>query len=238
LVRLLTDGNLVYLGRLDHQVKLRGYRIELGEVEAALGRQSGVREALVVVQQRSAQDLRLIAYVSPAAGAMLEEGVLRTALAAELPLHMLPARIVVLDRLPINSNGKLDRAALPPPASEAAVAPAPTFSATEQRIAAAWCELLELAQVGRDDNFFEIGGHSLLVLPLVERLQAVCGRAVSPADIFRYPTVAAQARFLAAPSPSLAAAAVNNGQAHLDDAKDVAQRRRDALKQMKDRRHG
>lgn len=225
------DGTLVYLGRIDHQIKLRGFRIELGEIEAALGRQANVREALVIVQQRSAQDQRLIAYVSPAAGATLEEGALRTALANELPLHMLPARIVVLDRLPLNSNGKLDRAALPPPTSEDAVPPAPTFSDAEMRIAAVWRELLEIARVGRDDNFFEIGGHSLLVLPLRERLQALFGKPLSPADIFRYPSVAAQARFLAA-----ADEAANNGQAHLDDAKDVAQRRRDALKQMKDRK--
>jgi len=236
LVRHLADGTLVYLGRIDHQIKLRGFRIELGEIEAALGRQANVREALVIVQQRSAQDQRLIAYVSPMAGATLEEGALRTALANELPLHMLPARIVVLDRLPINSNGKLDRAALPAPtetteAVEDSVSPASTFTVAEQRIAAVWRELLEIARVGRDDNFFEIGGHSLLVLPLRERLQALFGKPLSPADIFRYPSVAAQARFLAA-----ADEAANNGQAHLDDAKDVAQRRRDALKQMKDRK--
>jgi amino acid adenylation domain-containing protein len=236
LVRHLADGTLVYLGRIDHQIKLRGFRIELGEIEAALSRQANVREALVILQQRSAQDQRLIAYVSPMAGATLEEGALRTALANELPLHMLPARIVVLDRLPLNSNGKLDRAALPPPAEAVdagvdSVSPASTFTVAEQRIATVWRELLELARVGRDDNFFEIGGHSLLVLPLRERLQALFDKPLSPADIFRYPSVAAQARFLAETE-----AAANNGNIHLDDAKDVAQRRRDALKQMKDRK--
>jgi amino acid adenylation domain-containing protein len=229
LVRLGADGALVYFGRIDHQIKLRGFRIELGEIEAALGRQPGVREAAAIVQRRSEQDQRLVAYVSPAAGATLDEGALRAGLAVELPLHMLPARIVVLDRLPINSNGKLDRAALPAPAADGADAPVAMLDAAEERVAAAWRELLETARVGRDDNFFEIGGHSLLVLPLRDRLQALFGRPLSPADIFRYPTVAAQARFLAgeeAEAPVRAA----------EDAADAGRRRREAFRQMKDKR--
>ena len=134
---------------------------------------------------------------------------------------------MVLDRLPINGNGKLDRAALPPPVADGAVPLEPTFSDAEKRIAAAWRELLEIGRVGRDDNFFEIGGHSLLVLPLRDRLQTLFGRPLSPADIFRYPSVAAQARFLAGAAEPAA-----------DDAKEAAQRRRDAFKQMKGRRGG
>lgn len=236
-VRYLADGNLVYLGRVDNQVKLRGFRVELGEIESVLARQPGVREAAVIAHRRSDRDVRLIAYAAAVAGTPLDERALRQSLAGILPPHMLPGTFVVLDSLPLTANGKVDRAALPlpegirPQVGSAFVDPS---GDAEKRIAAVWRELLEIEQVGVDDNFFELGGHSLLVLPLRDRLQSIFGRPVSPVDIFRLPTVATQARFLAQAgdtAPPSGEARHGGGQ-----TSQIAQRRRDAIRQMKGKR--
>jgi len=199
IVRYLADGNLVYLGRIDNQIKLRGFRVELGEIESVLAHQPGVREAVVIAHRRSDQDVRLIAYISAADGVSRDERALRQTLADVLPAHMLPSSFVVMERLPLTTNGKIDRTALPLPdglrPQVASVFVGPSNDA-EKKIVALWRELLEVEQVGVDDNFFELGGHSLLVIPLRDRLQAMFGRPLSPVDIFRLPTVATQARFL------------------------------------------
>jgi amino acid adenylation domain-containing protein len=231
LVRYLPDGRLVYHGRIDNQIKLRGYRVELGEIESAVARLQGVRDVVVVAQRRSELDLRLIAYVVPMTDAVLETAALRTALAETLPAHMLPSSFVMLQALPVNANGKVDRAALPSPETHPAHAPwGDAGGDAERRIAAIWRELLELDQVGLEDNFFELGGHSLLVLPLRDRLQLAFGKPVTPLDVFRLPTVAAQARLLAgAAGPTLVAEAER-------DVRDVANRRREAIRQQRDKR--
>ncbi|MFA7238806.1 MAG: amino acid adenylation domain-containing protein, partial [Sulfuricellaceae bacterium] len=175
-VRYLPDGNLVYLGRIDNQVKVRGFRIELGEIESVLAHLPGVREAVVVAHRRSDQDVRLIAYVAPVAGVTLDERILRQSLSEVLPAHMLPSAFVLLPTLPLTGNGKVDRAALPLPDGlrpQLGSAYADPGSEAEKRIAAIWRELLEVERVGVDDNFFELGGHSLLVIPLRDRLQAL-----------------------------------------------------------------
>lgn len=233
LVRHLPDGNLVYLGRLDQQVQLRGFRVELGEIENALGSLTDVREAIVVVHDYSTHDRRLIAYVSALPGATLEENNIRSLLGADLPVHMLPSRIIVLDRLPLSDNGKLDRNSLPKPDGNRAMIILDALSSVEKKIAAVWCSLLDVPQVGRHDNFFEIGGHSLLVLPLRNSLQDLLGFSVSAVDVFRYPSVAAQARFFNSNSEGTPLV-----KEHLDQAQDSAQRRRNAQRKMRERRHG
>jgi AMP-binding enzyme/AMP-binding enzyme C-terminal domain/Phosphopantetheine attachment site len=231
IVRYLEDGTLVYLGRIDNQIKLRGFRVELGEIESVLASQPGVGEAVVLAHRRSDQDVRLIAYVSAESGASLDERVLRRCVAEVLPEHMLPGVIMVLDALPLTASGKVDRAALPLPESTrrqldtAFVDPA---SDAEKRIAAVWSELLQIDRVGVGDNFFDLGGHSLLVLPMRERLQSMFGRPVSPVDIFRFPSVAAQAQFLTQTD--------DTPKHDPNDTHELAQRRRAVFRQKREQR--
>ncbi len=194
LVRRRPDGVLEFLGRRDGQVKIRGFRVELGEVEAALARHPQVREAVVVARPSPAGDRWLVAYVVPlpegapevAPEAALDAAALRRRLALSLPEPMIPAAFVLLDRLPLTANGKVDRRALPDPDPAAArakeyVAPA---TAIDESLAAACAEILGLERVGMRDNFFELGGHSLLATQLVVRLRERYGLEVSLQMIF------------------------------------------------------
>ncbi len=195
LVRWNREGQLEYLGRIDHQVKIRGFRVELGEVEAQLLAQPEVREA-VVVARPGPGGAKLAAYVSLHQGYAVEAEALRERLAPMLPDYMLPSALMQLPALPLNANGKVDRQALP--AIELAFRPgsAPQ-GALAEAVAAIWAELLQLPQVGGDDNFFDLGGHSLLLI----RMQRLLGerlRADLPVvELFQFPTVNALARRLA-----------------------------------------
>ena len=193
LVRWNGEGQLEYLGRVDHQVKIRGFRIELGEVEARLLALPGVREAVAVANEGSA-GVRLLGYV--AGGADLDAHALREGLAAVLPDYMVPAAIVVLDRLPLNANGKVDRQALPVPEFEGSQDDEPPQGELEQALAGIWAELLGVERVGRDANFFELGGHSLLALKLLERLRRL-GWSVPVRTLFQQPKLAAFAQAVA-----------------------------------------
>ncbi|TDY89189.1 UNVERIFIED_ORG: amino acid adenylation domain-containing protein [Herbaspirillum seropedicae] len=181
LVRWNREGQLDYLGRLDHQVKIRGLRIELGEIEARLLAQPGVREAVVVARE-SAGTSRLVAYVS---GTGLVAGTLRSALTKDLPDYMVPALIEVLEHLPLNANGKVDRRALPDPAQPLQRAYEAPRGQAEQVLAAVWAEVLGLQQVGRHDNFFELGGDSILSLKLLARARA-SGIVLTPRQILEH----------------------------------------------------
>jgi amino acid adenylation domain-containing protein/non-ribosomal peptide synthase protein (TIGR01720 family) len=181
LVRRQRDGRLVYLGRVDHQVKVRGFRIELGEVESQLLAEPGVREAVVV-----ANDGRLVAYV---AGVSLDVAPLAARLAERLPLHMLPGAWVVLDRLPQTPNGKVDRRALPEPEARRAEFEAPQDD-VEVRVAAIWSAVLGVDRVGRHDSFLELGGHSILVMQMLARVVAELRAEVPIRDVFEQPTLA------------------------------------------------
>ncbi|WP_182915617.1 non-ribosomal peptide synthetase [Massilia cavernae] len=199
--RWLADGSIAFLGRLDHQVKLRGMRIEPGEIEAALLRCPGVRQALVMVREDQPGEQKLVAYVTPitGAGAPLEPAVLRAQLADSLPAYMLPGAWVVLDTLPLNPNGKTDRAALPAPDAShhaAAVTYVAPRSAQERRVAAIWATLLKLPQVGLQDNFFMLGGHSLLAAQVVAQVEEQLRVAVPMRLLFDAPTLADFARAL------------------------------------------
>ncbi len=195
LVRWRGDGQLEYLGRLDDQVKLRGFRIELGEIEARLLAQAGVREAAVIAQE-GRHGLRLLAYVVPHRGTQLSASLLKTALAAALPDYMIPSQFIFLDGLPLNPNGKLDRKALPLPEQFDQPDYAPPVNAIEQTIAEIWAATLEVPQVGLNNNFFDLGGHSLLLIKIKQKLEACFNRQIAIVDLFKYTTVASLAKFL------------------------------------------
>ncbi|MDN5881036.1 MAG: amino acid adenylation domain-containing protein, partial [Nitrosospira sp.] len=170
LARWRADGQIEYLGRLDHQVKVRGFRIELGEIEAQLLLQPEIREAVVVAQE-GPSGTRLVAYVSPDAGANVDNATLREALGKVLPDYMIPSAIVMLERLPLNPSGKVDRKALPEPEFTNIDHYEAPQGEVEEVLAGIWAEVLGVGQVGRNDNFFELGGHSLAILQVQQKLQ-------------------------------------------------------------------
>ncbi|HEX6371119.1 MAG TPA: amino acid adenylation domain-containing protein [Longimicrobium sp.] len=178
---------LEYLGRLDEQVKVRGFRIEPGEVEAALRRHPEVAECAVVVREDVVGDPRLVAYV--VGGADADE--LRARLRAGLPEYMVPAAFVLIERLPVTPNGKLDRRALPAPEyATARAAPVAPRTPTEERLAAIWAEVLRIERVGIHDSFFALGGHSLLATRAVSRVREAFGVELPLRAVFETPTVA------------------------------------------------
>jgi amino acid adenylation domain-containing protein len=193
--RWLHDGALEHLGRLDSQVKVRGHRIELGEVEAHLVRHPDVKQALVIASETALGDSRLVAYVVPS-GASVDTQLIRSRLRDSLPGYMLPQAIVTLASLPRLPNGKIDTRQLPVPTAQgerpAHQSLAPTTQ-TEAELCRIWRELLEIDHVGTHDNFFDLGGHSILCVRLVARIRVELGRACTLPMIFRYPTVAALA---------------------------------------------
>ncbi|MFH5207317.1 amino acid adenylation domain-containing protein [Antrihabitans sp. NCIMB 15449] len=189
LVRWNAAGDLQYLGRTDFQVKVRGLRIELGEIETALLRQSGVRQSAVIVHSDSALGDQLVGYVVADAGADLDPAALTDAIAGDLPVYMVPSTLLVLDAMPLNPSGKLDRKALPAPvfASEAAFR-APS-SPVEQAIADVFAEVLGVQRVGVDDSFFALGGNSLLATHVAARVGAALDTQVPVRVLFEGPTV-------------------------------------------------
>ncbi|MFJ5675173.1 amino acid adenylation domain-containing protein [Streptomyces sp. NPDC093097] len=194
LARVLPDGNLDFVSRADHQVKLRGYRIEPGEIETVLTADPAVAEAVALVRQDAPGDKRLVAYLVPAAGAdaaALAPARLRGLLGAHLPDYMVPAAFVPLDALPLTANGKLDRTALPAPDRAATAVGAHTAPRDddERAMAALWSEVLGLAQIGVHDNFFDLGGDSLRAVALAGALREA-GLAVAVRDLFEHRTVA------------------------------------------------
>lgn len=187
LVRRLPDGALDYLGRMDSQVKIRGFRVELGEVEAAISRHSGISQVAVVARQDGDKPKRLVAYVVTKDGLLAKPSEIRAHLLPLLPDYMLPSAYVYLEDLPRTPSGKLDRRALPAPGRKRPDLDAPYVapsSPLEQAITEIWCELLELDQVGLDDDFFELGGTSLLALRFVRLLAERTGHEPGIAQLF------------------------------------------------------
>jgi amino acid adenylation domain-containing protein len=191
-VRRLTDGQLEYVARTDHQVKIRGHRVELGEVEAVLREHPAVRDAVVVAPEDAGGVRHLVAYTVPTAGDAISGAALRRFLAARLPAQMLPSSFVALPALPLGVHGKIDRAALSMPA---AVRPelerdcAAPRTPTEAELAALWAEVLRVDQVGVDDDFFDSGGDSLRATQLVSRIAFRMGRELPVRAVFDAPTV-------------------------------------------------
>jgi amino acid adenylation domain-containing protein len=222
LARYLPDGSLEFLGRIDHQVKVRGFRIELGEIEMVLRQHPALQEAVVLAQEDEAsgpsplwpstvagtvrRDKRLVAYVAPRQGveADLGEnagrliGELRLFLKERLPEYMLPTAFVALAALPLTSSGKVDRSALPAPVGvrpEMETRYVVPRTEVERAIAAVWQAVLGIEKVGLYDNFFDLGGHSLMVVKVHSELQRVFGRALPMVEMFRYTTVSALAEY-------------------------------------------
>ncbi len=197
------DGSIEYIGRIDNQVKIRGFRIELGEIETALLQHSAIREVVVLAREDIPGDRRLVAYVVVQEVREVQApsiSDLRNFLQVRLPNYMLPSAFVLLDRFPLTPNGKIDRRNLPAPdlsAQSAATYVAPQTE-VERAIATIWQEVLQLEKVGTDDNFFDLGGHSLLMVQLAQKLQVSQDREVSLLEIFKYPTIATFAKHLSA----------------------------------------
>ncbi|WP_317658691.1 non-ribosomal peptide synthase/polyketide synthase [Pseudomonas sp. KU43P] len=198
LARWRADGVIDYVGRIDHQVKLRGLRIELGEIEARLLEQPGVREAVVLAWQQ-AGGAQLVAYLTSDAPQAEPQGLLdavREGVREHLPDYMVPALLVYLEAMPLSPNGKLDRKALPAPQWQARQFSAPQGE-RETALAGIWQALLGVERVGRDDDFFEIGGHSLLAVRVVSKVREVFGVELALRAVFDSPTVAGLAQVLA-----------------------------------------
>jgi acyl carrier protein len=196
--RYLPDGNIEFLGRLDHQVKIRGFRIELGEIEAMLGEHEAVRQCVVMAREDTPGDKRLVAYMVPEGNQTPSIGAMRQYLKEKLPEYMVPSAFVILESLPLTPNGKIDRKALPAPAGGRPpemdyVAPR---SDIEKTLAGLWAEILALEAVSIHDNFFELGGHSLLATQLISRIRRTFGVEASLHRLFETPTVAAFADYI------------------------------------------
>ena len=186
LARWREDGSVEFVGRIDHQIKLRGYRIELGEIEAALGAAPNVGTCVVLLRADEGRAPALVGYVVASDGAALDPLELRRHLARQLPDYMVPAAIVVLDRLPLTANSKLDRAALPSPLAFTADLEPPKTK-REEELALIWREVLGLPAVGVNQNFFEIGGHSIAALRILSRIKLLNPSSdIGIADLFNH----------------------------------------------------
>ncbi len=229
LVRWRADGELEFLGRMDGQVKVRGFRIELGEIEAQVGKHEHVADCAVVIRHDDAGEATLIGYAVAAEGAELSSDELRGTLRATLPEYMVPTTFVLLDELPLTPNGKVDRRALPDPdltsTTDEFVDPE---GALEEQIASVWRELLGVDAVSASRNFFDLGGHSLLLAQVHARLQDSIEPEPSPplsiVELFRHPTIHSLAAHLATRSDASNGAAV-------EASRDRGARRREALQE-------
>ena len=201
LARWNFDGQLEFLGRLDQQVKIRGHRIELGEIEAVLMQHTGVEQVVVAAREDRLGDKRLIAYVFARDGEKPSVAELRAQALRQLPPYMVPASFVFLPHLPLSPNGKVDRRALPVPEEarpDGQSGYVPPRNEVEQKIANIWQKVLQVGQVGREDNFFDLGGHSLLMVQVHSALRKEFSHDLSLMDLFRYPTIRSLSQYLRA----------------------------------------
>jgi amino acid adenylation domain-containing protein len=197
LARYLPDGDIEYLGRIDHQVKLRGFRIELGEIETALRARPEVREAVVIVREDTPGDQRLVAYLIAHGEEKPDTPTLRTQFAETLPEYMLPNAFVWLDQLPLTPNGKVDRQSMPAPETNIGVMPGDQdqpANLLELELIRLWRRLFQRENIGRHDNFFDLGGHSLLAARLATEIDKLLGCKLPIAFLFQSPTVESLAR--------------------------------------------
>ncbi|HET6976573.1 MAG TPA: amino acid adenylation domain-containing protein [Pyrinomonadaceae bacterium] len=232
LVRYAEDGRLEYLGRTDHQIKLRGFRIELGEIEAVLRQHTQIRENIVLVREDEPGDRRLVAYLVASEEIPISD--LRVFLRKKLPDYMVPSAFVRLEALPLTTNGKVDRKALPRPDGAASgarsnyVAPRAEL---ERSLVKIWQQLLRVETVGVEDNFFDLGGHSLLLMRLVQEIQNSLGFEVALMEMFEHPTVASLARHLS--SKQNVAPQEQTTPTDANAAEETAARRRRRTKRLK-----
>jgi amino acid adenylation domain-containing protein len=211
-VRRHSDGSIEFLGRLDKQVKIRGFRIELGEVEHALNRFPGVRAAVALKEPSEDGDGTLAAYVLLHAEELQSMAKMRTHLQRILPSYMQPSEIYIVDKLPTTLNGKVDRKTLPNAPRRIVVDSQLPITPIEADLAAIWCKLLDIQSVGRNDSFFDLGGHSTLAARLIARITAAFGKRVALTSFIQTPTIAHLAQLLAGNEVSHVAV-VNKGSA-------------------------
>lgn len=224
--RYLLDGDVEYLGRIDHQVKIRGFRVELGEIETVLHQYPKVREATVIVTSDTPGEKLLVAYIVPKSEQIPDSSELRSFLVKQLPDYLVPQFFVILDAIPLTPNGKVDRQALPPldgsrPELQVTyIAPATDL---QQTIAMSWQQVLQLEKVGIEDNFFDLGGHSLLMIQLHSQLQTKLKQELSIIELFQYPTVSSLSQHLST---------TNKTQ---DDSESRLERREEGKNRLKER---
>ncbi len=229
LARYLPDGNIEFLGRIDFQVKLRGFRIELEEIESVLNQHAQVQQAVVLVRGNRQEDKKLVAFVVPVKSNPLGANDLRAYLRSQLPEYMVPAVFVILDHIPLTPNGKVDRNALPETngsRTDTEVAYLPPSTEMERMVVRVWQNVLEIDRVGLYDNFFDLGGHSLLLYKVHGQLQESLGREFSLVDLFRFPTVKALSEFLGREPQELVLR---------HKSQDRAEQQRDAMKRQVDK---
>ena len=240
--RYRRNGQIDFAGRADHQIKLRGFRIELGEIEHVLAEHPEVADAVVLAPERRPGDRWLVAYVVPEPGATdgVSDESLLAFLTPKLPAHALPGAFVRLEKLPLLLSGKVDRAALPEPGARARgsaelVAPR---GAMERTIAATWQELFEVSEMSVEDNFFDLGGHSLLMVKVQDRLQVTLGRAIPIVKLFEYPTVRSLAGHLSSQGEAPAEAQPEPSRRRTADSEERAEsaRRRQARRRARRRK--
>jgi amino acid adenylation domain-containing protein len=227
LARLRPDGELVYLGRNDSQVKINGFRIELGEVEAAMAAVPGVQQSCVIAHTDGSGEARLAAYFVPSLGAELDARYFGRFFAERIPAHMRPSSYTQLKQLPLTVNGKMDTAALPPPSVSASlqhVSVPQSLSAIEEEVARVFTETLDLRRIGLDDNFFDSGGTSLLLIRAHLHLQARFARPIPVTLMFEYPTVRLLAKGLSIDRPAASS---------IDAVQEQARKTRDAFARVR-----
>ncbi|WP_225912764.1 non-ribosomal peptide synthetase/type I polyketide synthase [Nostoc flagelliforme] len=228
LARYDSDANIEFLGRIDHQVKIRGFRIELGEIEAVLTKHPKVQEAVVIAREDTPGDKRLVAYVVSNQEQVPITSELRGFLKEKLPDYMVPSVFVMQSVLPLTPNGKLDRKALPTPdlstsnLEEDFVAPS---TPTEQILAKIWMEILGRQQVGIYDNFFDIGGQSLLIIQVGNKVREIFSSHILVTDLFKYPTISSLAKYLSQEN--------NVEQPALAPINELAKKQKEAIKRQK-----
>jgi len=230
LVRYRPDGNVEFLGRLDHQVKIRGYRIEIGEVETVMDQYPVVQKSVVVAREDVPGEKRLVAYVIPEQNRTLIVSELREYLRNKLPEFMIPSKFVILKKFPLTPNAKIDRKALPAP-EDVKAEHETTFVSPEndmeKTIAVIWQEVLNLPQVSVHDSFFDLGGHSLLMVQAHRRLKDVIDKDLSVADMFKYPTIRSLTNYISRD---------NSEQAFSEKVAVRAEARKEAMLQRRQRR--
>ena len=209
--KYLPGGNIEFIGRIDNQVKIRGFRIELGEIESALAQYPHIEQSVVIAREDVPGDKRLVAYVVPKQDQTIPTEEIRSFLQETLPNYMIPGFFVILEQMPLTPNGKIDRKALPQPEGNrlenSYVQPQTEI---ETKIATVWQEVLNLDKVGIHDNFFDLGGHSLLIAQVQSKLADILDQEISMLDIFTYPTIHAFAQHITrSPQESIAQSNLN-----------------------------
>ncbi|NEO98541.1 MAG: amino acid adenylation domain-containing protein [Symploca sp. SIO2E9] len=230
LARYLPDGSIEYIERLDHQVKLRGFRIELEEVEAALLQHPATSEVVVIVREDNPGDKRIVAYLVYKQKQVPTINQLQNFLKKKLANYMMPSVLVVLESLPLTANGKVDRRALPAPEGRPQLEETYVMPQTEAEriIATVWQEMLQLKKVGINDNFFTMGGHSLLLVKVQAKLSEIFGKELSIINFFKYPTIKQLAQFLSNKTNLKTAEESSSRRIH-----DRASRQKEAIKKQK-----